>query len=61
MAIVREFKNEDAVTIKINDECLRNRTPEQREAARRRVNEVVSKLLYEVAEERARQSQQEAI
>lgn len=61
MAIVREFKNEDGVTIKINDECLRNQTPEQREAARRRVNEVVSKLLYEVAEERARQSQQEAI
>lgn len=55
MAIVKEYVTPSGVTIKINDECYRDKTPEEIQKALDHISETASRLLYEQALRHARE------
>lgn len=46
MAVVREYTTKEGTVVKFNDECYRDKTPEQMQAEYDNLNKVISMLLY---------------
>lgn len=46
MAIVKEYTTKEGTVIKFNDECYKDKTPEEMKEAYNNINKVASMLLY---------------
>lgn len=51
--VVLEYTTEEGTTIRVHDDAYRDKTPEEMEAAKEHVNDVVNQCLWNEAKRRA--------